>query len=119
MLQRLLVAAFVLLASPLEQPKPIPKQCLTRETLRNALSQNIPGVELATFKGRDAENFIEHFNAIPPNTGIQADVVLLASMKSSPQVVIAFFDHDCMMGRAVLPRQVIDQLLLQIERGGA
>ena len=119
MLQRLLAAAFVLLASPLEQPKPIPKQCLTRETLRDALNQNIPSVELATFKGRDAENFMEHFNVIPPHTGIAADVVLLASMKSSPQVVIAFFNHGCMMGRAVLPRSAVDQLLVQIERGGA
>ena len=119
MLQRLLVAAFVLLASPLDQPKPIPEQCLASGTLRETLTQHIPGVELATLEGGDAENFIVHFNAIPPNTGIEADAVLLASMKSSPQVVIAFFSRDCMIGRAVLPRQAIDQLLLQIERGGA
>ena len=119
MLQQLLAAAFVLLAVFNQSPKQTPFQCLTQGILRETLTENIPDIEIAELARTDAQQFLQLFNSLPPQTAGKADSVLLLGMKNAQQIVIAFFKNNCMTGRAVLPRPLVEQLLLQIERSGA
>ena len=97
----------------------IPLQCLAPETLRASLRENIPNVLVAELRNAEAVAFLALFNRLPPRTDIKADGVLIASLKQASQVVMVFFRKGCMTGRAVLPRAVLEQIFLQIERSGA
>ena len=119
MLQHLLAAVFVLLVSSSDSSIPAPNQCITRESLRSSLTENIPGVELTRLDGADVTTFLALFNTVPPSTHVQAETILIASVGGGPQIVIGFFTRDCMTGRAVLPRGIAKQILLHIERSGA
>ena len=117
--QFMLAAAVLLFAAFGEPPKQTPFQCLAPHTLRDTLSRDVPGIELRDVQGADAEMALRAINAMPPKTNVQADHLILAGMKTAPMVVVVFFKHGCMQGRAVLPKSIVDRLLLLIERSGA
>ncbi len=117
--QFMLAAAVLLFAAFGEQPKLTPFQCLAPSTLRSTLSREVPGIELRDLRGTDAEMALRAINEMPPRTNVDADHLILAGMKSAPMVVVLFFRDGCMQGRAVLPKPIVDRLLLLIERSGA
>lgn len=117
--QFMLAAAFVLFAAFGESAKPIQSQCLAPNTLRDTLSREVPGIELRDLQGVDALAALRAINDMPPQTSVEADHLMLAGMKSAPMVVVVFFNDGCMQGRAVLPKPIVDRLLLAIERSGA
>lgn len=119
MLRLLLAALFVLLHVQTGSANPIQVQCLDEKSLRDVLSAKIPDAELASLAGIDAVGFIAGFNAIPPVSQIMADSVLLIGIHNSTQLALAFFKNGCMVSRGGMPRTQAEQLLLQLQRGGA
>ena len=117
--QFMLAAAVLLFAAFAESPKQTQFQCLAQSILRSTLSRDVPGIELRDLRGADAEMALRAINAMPPKTNVQADHLILAGMKTAPMVVVLFFRDGCMQGRAVLPRPIVERLLLLIERSGA
>jgi hypothetical protein len=119
MLRLLLAALFVLFHVQLGSAIPIPKQCLDEKTLRDVLTTQMPGAELASLVGIDAASFVASFNIIPPVSQITADTVLIIGLHRSAHVALAFFKSGCMVSRGMMPRAQADGLLLQLERSGA
>lgn len=80
-------------------------------------SQGVSVIQLSDIGGAQAQAIVARVNAIPPETDIKADRILVLGAKSVPEdipapyVLVAFFDHDCLVtsGRAD-PREVAEIL---------
>jgi hypothetical protein len=105
------LAAFLLCVAPVAA-----QSCLTSTVLQERLVQMVPGISLRELKAEAAMSFIAAFNAVPPQSNIAVDAVLLVRHEQAPQVVTIFFQRECMVGRAILPVQMLDAILRDIEK---
>lgn len=91
--------------------------CLTPLGIKTALTRDVPGIVIETFSGNDGREMLRLINAIPPQTSVQADELLVASNAAAPMVVIAYFKAGCMNGRLVFPVIVFNRIKNQIDKG--
>jgi hypothetical protein len=88
--------------------------CMTAGQLRERLGQDMPQLRAATISGPEAQVFLDGFNALPPRTDAHADDILVLTLPSAPQAVIALFAEGCLAGRASLPQPLLEALLRRI-----
>lgn len=115
---QLLFAAGVVLSAFAAPPSPQPN-CFSTTRLQQMLREEVRGAEIRLLSGGDAQQFVESFNAVPPQSNIAAEEILLVSKPQMPAAILIFFNDGCASGRAILPKQLLQSLLLQIERSGA
>jgi len=74
--------------------------CLTVEVMvEQLLAMNEDAKEIARFRGGDAREFMDFYNAIPPRTSHEADEIVLFYRPGRPGVLIYAFQQDCYAGR--------------------
>ncbi len=61
--------------------------------------------------GRDAERFMEVYNAVPPKTALPADEILVLSKDGVPNVAVLRFVSGCFQDYGVHPWKLADWLL--------
>jgi hypothetical protein len=91
-----------------------PRNCVDEQSLRGAVQSELPNLNITTITGPEAGAFIAGFNALPPQTNAKAESVLLLTMPEAPQAVIVFFSGGCLIGKAAMPRPLLETLLRQL-----
>jgi hypothetical protein len=114
MLQLALAGLMALAVMQGATPAPMPNQCLSAEGLQATLSADLPQARLVTLPDELVAAFVAAFNDLPPKSDANADSVVIITMPGAPQAVLAFFRQGCLVGRAVLPVPLLDDVLRRL-----
>ena len=115
---QLLFAVGVLLSAFAASAAPRPT-CFSTLRIEEMVRDEVQGAAIRLLSGIDAQQFVASFNAVPPQSHVLAEEILLVSKPQMPAAILIFFNGGCASGRAILPLPVVQSLLLQIERSGA
>lgn len=121
-----LTAALSLVATmPAAQAEPQPAKapadaCTSAATWVQGVKQHSEGMSvlvLSDVAGQEAQAIVARINAMPPETDLRADHLIVLGARAdatnalAPYVLVAFFNHDCLVtsGRAD-PRDTVQML---------
>jgi hypothetical protein len=92
-------------------------RCLSLDELTAYVRTAAPAVELRHVEAEDAKAFVASYNAAPPVSGIEADMVLLATLPGNGVVRIVFFRAGCVAATGRIPAPLARRFLEEAQRG--
>ncbi len=111
----IIVTVLLLASAPIvqsEESVPRAPPCLSEDGYRESVVQHYDDVYLVNrFTGAQAQQFMTAFNGLPPPTNVQGTRVVVLGKTGQSAVLIAVFNHDCLIGTSFLPDQLYQALL--------
>ena len=93
-----------------------PPTCVSPRDVSDWVRDRKSGAELRVMKDEEAAAFLSVFNAQPPPTEIEADIIILISGAEGGETRLVFFRHGCLALGGRMPEGAVRAILLQIER---
>lgn len=85
--------------------------CQSPEYIRLQIMESVPIAVLSAVGKSDLPDFMKRFNALPPESDLEADLALTFTVPGHDWVQIIFFKDDCVEIMVRFPEQVFDDLM--------
>lgn len=86
-------------------------RCATAAIVRRDVAA-FPFPAVATeLTAAQTQAFLARLNALPPQTNLRADFIIVVTAESKPQVVLALFEKGCVVRTIYVPRKIFNQAM--------